>query len=100
MLQSCSHSPSEMEERDGNATDGDSGSRQGVGIRFQGAGPPFGLGFLSNNTKRVPHPSRSLRRVGGSADCTIGFAFQAAGARNEIFLQPSFTRTSPASSKR
>lgn len=40
-------------------------------------------------TTWLPHPSRFLRRLGSSADCTIGSAFHAAGAHSEISPQPS-----------
>jgi len=41
-----------------------------------------------------------LRRVGGRLMAPWGLAFHAACARNEIFLQPSFTRTGPDSSRK
>jgi hypothetical protein len=48
----------------------------------------------------VPHPSRFLRRVGGRRIAPLGFAVHAARAANEIFAQPSLTRTNPGSSRR
>ena len=52
-----------------------------------------------------PHSGCPILRVlfakgGWQTDRTMGFAFHAACARNEIFPQPSFTRTGPDSSRR
>jgi len=59
-----------------------------------------GPAFRRQIVQWVPHPSRLFAKGGRQADRTIGIAFHAARARNEIFPQPSFTRTSPGSSKR
>ena len=59
-----------------------------------------GPAFRWQTTQWVPHPSRLFAKGGWQTDRTMGFAFHAACARNEIFPQPSFTRTGPDSSRR
>jgi hypothetical protein len=48
---------------------------------------------------RVPRSSRSFRRAGVGNACAMR-ADYAAGTRNEIFVQPSFTPTGPPSPSR
>ena len=59
-----------------------------------------GPAFQWQTTQWVPHPSRLFAKGGWRTDRTMGFAFHAACARNEIFPQPSFTRTGPGSSRK
>ena len=50
---------------------------------------------------KVGAPSFAFIAKGGrQTDRTVGFSFHAVRASNEIFPQPSFTRTGPSSSRR
>jgi hypothetical protein len=57
----------------------------------------FDLAGISNT---MGAPSFAVFAKGGSRECLCKWVDHATRSRNEISVQPSFTRTGPASSKR